>query len=136
MPSLKDMFIIETNGYTNNSLNSVNKLPGILLGPQALVDFIWPMSNCISLLSTGVKNMLLLLGSPKNDENDFFDLGILASIADPILVKKSLKELAMPMSEVWTCPFEMARFVNFTKAGKNSFLESHFQFYKNQVGDT
>ena len=30
----------------------------------------------------------------------FFDLGILASIADPILVKKSLKELAMSMSEV------------------------------------
>ena len=44
--------------------------------------------------------MLLLLGSPKNDENDFFDLGILASIADPILLKKSLKELAMSKSEV------------------------------------
>ena len=81
------MFIIETNGYANSALNSIYKLPGILLGPQTLEDFIWPMSKSIFLLSTVVKNMLLWLGSPKKDENYFFDFGILASIDDPIFVK-------------------------------------------------
>ena len=60
MPSLRDVFIIETNGYVNSSLNPINKLPGILLGPQTLEDFIWHMSKSISLLSTGVKNTLMI----------------------------------------------------------------------------
>ena len=40
MPSLRDMYIIQTNGCTNSSLNSINKLPCIQLGPQTLEDFI------------------------------------------------------------------------------------------------
>ena len=74
----------------------------ILLGPQAFEDFILFIISTISVGVQGFRNMLLLLGKPKYEEKLLLDLGILTSMEDPMLTKKSFKDSAISMFETFS----------------------------------
>ena len=89
--------MIHDNGEANTSENSINKLVGILFGPQAFDDFISFIMSMISIRVQGVKKMLLSFEFFKYFEKLSFALGILASIDVPIFTKKLFKDSAILM---------------------------------------
>ena len=64
-PSINDMFIMEFSGPIRDSENSLRRLVGILLGPQALEIFIHFIMARTSVSVQGFKNMLLSLDLPR-----------------------------------------------------------------------
>ena len=81
------------------SPNSISKFVETLFGPDALEHFICLIKEEISVTSHGTKKMLSRFSSPRNAEKGNLDLGILASIEDPIFVENSLKEFAISLSD-------------------------------------
>ena len=70
----------------------------MLFGPEAFEDIICDNNERISSLSHGIKNRLFIFESPRNEEKCLLAAGILPSIVDPMLVKKSLNEFAVSNS--------------------------------------
>ena len=93
------MLITEAKGLTKSSKNSINRLVGRLFGPEAFEHFILPMPCEISKGVQCCKNTLLLLELPKYNAKLRFDFGILLSIDEPILTRKSFNDSAMSILE-------------------------------------